>query len=192
MSPELLLRKFGYLAVYIGTFLEGETILVFAGFFASRRYLSLTIVIAVAFLGSYSGHLFWFWLGRSRGVKILERYPKIERHFGKAIRLFERWGAPAILISQYLYGLRIASAIVVGISRISLLKFLIYQAISCASWAALIATLGFFFGQAVERVLGNVAHVEKYALVALGLIALFVWLYHRRKEKTEVTVEGGR
>ena len=32
MSPELLLQKFGYLAVFVGTFLEGETILVLAGF----------------------------------------------------------------------------------------------------------------------------------------------------------------
>lgn len=185
MSPEVLLQKFGYLAVYVGTFLEGETILVFGGFFASRRYLSLPLVILTAFLGSYSGHLFWFWLGRTRGVRILERHPKVERHFGKAIRLFERWGAPAILISQYVYGLRIASAIVVGISKISMGKFLVYQAISCASWAALIAILGFFFGQAVERVLGNVAHVERYGLVALLVIALGIWLHHRRKEKQE-------
>ena len=188
MSPEVLLEKFGYLAVFVGTFLEGETILVFAGFFASRRYLSLTLVIVTAFFGSYSGHLFWFWLGRTRGVKLLERHPRLERHFGKAIRLFERWGAPAILISQYVYGLRIASAIVVGISRISMVKFMIYQAISCASWAALIAILGYFFGQAVERVLGNVAHVERYGLAGLLLIALGVWIYHRRRDRKEEEV----
>src|ERR1700690_3117700 len=32
MSPELLLERFGYLAVFVGTFLEGETILVLSGF----------------------------------------------------------------------------------------------------------------------------------------------------------------
>jgi hypothetical protein len=37
----------------------------------------------------------------------------------------------------------------------------------------------------VERVLGNVAHVERYGLVALLVIALGIWLYHRRKEKQE-------
>jgi len=36
LSPEALLHQFGYLAVFIGTFLEGETILVMAGFFAER------------------------------------------------------------------------------------------------------------------------------------------------------------
>ena len=48
MTPELLLQKFGYLAVFVGTFLEGETILVMAGFFAERGYLQIPLVILVA------------------------------------------------------------------------------------------------------------------------------------------------
>ena len=188
MSPEILLEKFGYFAVYVGTFLEGETILVLAGFFAQRRYLSLPIVIVVAFLGSLSGHIFWFWLGRKHGVRIFKRYPKMEKHFGKGIRMFERYGAPTIFVSQYLYGLRISCAIIVGLSKISISKFLFYEAISCATWASLIAILGFYFGEAVDRLLGKAAHVEKYGLVVLLLIGFGVWLYHRRKEKKEELV----
>ena len=48
MTPELLLQKFGYLAVFLGTFLEGETILVMAGFFAERGYLRLPLVVVTA------------------------------------------------------------------------------------------------------------------------------------------------
>src|SRR6266852_4343680 len=90
MSPELLLHKFGYIAVFVGTFLEGETILVMAGFFAQRGYLELMGVIAVAASGAYVGHVFWFWLGRTKGVQLLDRFPKMKRHFGKGIRIFER------------------------------------------------------------------------------------------------------
>ena len=90
MSPELLLQKFGYLAVYVGTFLEGETILVLAGFFAERGYLHLPLVALCAFGGAYTGHVFWFWLGRSQGVKMLDRFPRMKKHFGKGIRIFER------------------------------------------------------------------------------------------------------
>ena len=52
MSPELLLHKFGYLAVVVGTFLEGETILVLAGFFAERGYLEFLLVVLCAFSGA--------------------------------------------------------------------------------------------------------------------------------------------
>src|SRR5438045_3288292 len=96
MSPELLLHKFGYFAVFIGTFLEGETILVMAGFFAERGYLEIFPVALVAASGAYVGHAFWFWLGRTQGVKLLDRFPRMKKHFGRGIRIFERYGAPAI------------------------------------------------------------------------------------------------
>lgn len=183
MTPELLLERFGYLAVFIGTFLEGETILVMAGFFAERGYLKAPIVAVVAFLGAYTGHVFWFWLGRAHGVKVLDRFPKMKTHFGKGIRLFERYGAAAIIITQWLYGLRITAAVIIGISRISALKFLVYEAVSCAVWSIVITAAGYYFGRAVERVLGRAAHIEKYGLIALVVIALGVWLYHRFTER---------
>lgn len=189
MSPELLLQKFGYLAVFVGTFLEGETILVLAGFFAERGYLSLPLVIVTAAIGAYSGHIFWFWLGRTKGIQILNRYPKMKKHFAKGVRLFERYGAPTIFVSQYLYGLRISCAIIVGISRISTVKFLIYQFISCVTWSILIAGLGYYFGRAVESILGRAAHVEKWGLLVFLVIATGVWLYHRKKEKDEGLAE---
>ena len=71
MSPESLLEQFGYFAVFVGTFLEGEAILVAAGFFASRGYLDVVAVYVVAFAGAFLGHVFWFWLGRAHGVKLL-------------------------------------------------------------------------------------------------------------------------
>src|ERR1051325_8793439 len=171
MSPELLLQKFGYLAVFVGTFLEGETILVLAGFFAERGYLHLVGVVLCAFGGAYVGHVFWFWLGRTQGGKMLDRFPRMKRPFGKGIRMFERYGAPAIFITQWLYGLRITCAVIIGISKISVLRFLIYEALTCAVWSIAITFLGYYFGRAVESLLGRAAHIEKYGLIALVVIA---------------------
>jgi membrane protein DedA with SNARE-associated domain len=185
MSPEALLEKFGYLAVFVGTFLEGEAILIAAGFFASRGYLDLFLVFVVAFAGAYAGHLFWFWLGRVHGVKLLDRFPRMRRHFGKGIRVFERYGASAIIITQWIYGLRITCAVIIGMSRIGLVKFFVFQALSCAIWAVVITFAGFYFGRAIEALLGRVEHIEKYALVLIALVALGFWLYHRWKEKRE-------
>jgi membrane protein DedA with SNARE-associated domain len=187
MTPELLLTKFGYLAVFVGTFLEGETILVMAGFFAERGYLKLPLVIMTACAGAYVGHVFWFFLGRTQGVKLLERFPRMKRHFGKGIRLFERYGAPAIFITQWLYGLRITCAVIIGISKVSTIKFLIYEALTCIVWAIIIGTAGYYFGRAVERVLGRAAHIEKYGLIVLVVGGIGVWAYHKWKEKREET-----
>ena len=183
MSPELLLERFGYLAVFVGTFLEGEAILVMAGFFAERGYLNAVTVAVVAFVGAYAGHVFWFWLGRRHGVRLLDRFPRMKAHFGRGIRLFERYGAAAIVITQWLYGLRITCAVVVGMSRISVMKFMVYEGVSCAVWAATITALGYYFGAAVEVVLGKAENVEKWALITIVAVAVGVWLYHRWKER---------
>jgi membrane protein DedA with SNARE-associated domain len=190
MTPELLLQKFGYLAVFVGTFLEGETILVMAGFFAERGYLKLPLVVVTACAGAYIGHVFWFFLGRTQGVKLLDRFPKMKRHFGKGIRLFERYGAPAIFITQWLYGLRITCAVIIGISKVSTIKFLLYEALTCIVWAIIIGTAGYYFGRAVERVLGRAAHIEKYGLLVLLVVGIGIWAYHRWKEKREETDAG--
>lgn len=188
MSTELLLERFGYLAIFVGTFLEGEAVLVIGGFFAERGHLSIALVILIGFLGAYIGHLFWFWLGRVYGVRLLDRFPRMRQHFGKSIRMFERYGAAAIIITQWLYGLRLTCAVIVGISRISIAKFLVYQAISCILWTVIIAGAGYYFGAAVERVMGRAEHVEKWGLLLIIIVALAVWLYHRRKEKKELAL----
>lgn len=189
MSPEALLERFGYLAVFLGTFIEGEAILVIAGFFAERGRLGVVAVTLVGFLGAYLGHFFWFWLGRRHGVRLLDRYPKMQRHFGKSIRMFERYGIAAIIATQWLYGLRITCAVVVGISKISLIKFLIYEAISCMIWAIGVTALGYYFGAAVQTLLGRYEHAEKWGLLIIVLGAIALWLWHRRREKASMAFE---
>lgn len=183
MSPETLLEQFGYLAIFLGTFVEGEAILVAAGFFASRGYLDVWMVGLVAFVGAYFGHLFWFWLGRAHGVRLVDRFPSMQRHFGKGIRFFERYGTAAIIITQWIYGLRITCAVIIGMSRISLLRFLVLEAVSCAIWSIVITALGYYFGRAIETFLGRVPHIEKYALLFILLVAAAFWLRHRWKER---------
>jgi membrane protein DedA with SNARE-associated domain len=185
VNAEALLEQFGYFAVFIGTFLEGEAILVAAGFFVSRGYLDFAAVLTVAFLGAYAGHLFWFWLGRVHGIKLLDRFPRMGRHLGRGIRVFERYGAAAIILTQWLYGVRITCAVIIGMSRISIAKFLLYEAVSCALWASVVTAAGYYFGRAIESMLGRVEHIEKYGLAIIVLVAVLVWLYHRTKDKAE-------
>jgi membrane protein DedA with SNARE-associated domain len=183
MTPELLLHKFGYVAVFVGTFLEGETILVMAGFFAERGYLHFPGVVVTACGGAFFGHLYWLWLGRTQGVRLLDRMPRMKKHFGRGIRIFERYGAPAIFITQWLYGLRITCAVIIGISRISTIKFLVYEAITCVVWAIIIASAGFVFGTAVERILGRAAHIEKYGLLILIVVGVGLFVWHQYKDR---------
>ena len=79
------LQDFGYFALFLGTFFEGETILVLAGFLAFRGYMQLEYVIAVAFFGSYAGDQLWYFLGRRHGRKLLARKPSWQKMGDRAL-----------------------------------------------------------------------------------------------------------
>ena len=70
------LQDFGYFALFLGTFFEGETILVLAGFLAFRGYMDINMVVLVAFFGSYAGDQLWYFMGRRHGRKLLARKPR--------------------------------------------------------------------------------------------------------------------
>lgn len=72
---ESLIENYGYLAIVIGTFLEGETILVLGGFTAHQGYLALPRVILAAFAGSLCGDQLFFYLGRKPSPAALSGRP---------------------------------------------------------------------------------------------------------------------
>ena len=76
--PELI-QTYGYSAIFAGTLLDAETVLLIGGFAAHRGYLDLPTVVGVAIAGSFLANQLWFFLGRWHGEKLLERFPGTPR-----------------------------------------------------------------------------------------------------------------
>ena len=68
---ESLLSTYGYPILLIGTFLEGETVLILGGFFAHLGYLSLNWVIVCGLCGTLFGDQLFFLIGRHHGKTVL-------------------------------------------------------------------------------------------------------------------------
>ena len=68
---ESLLTTYGYPAIILGTFLEGETLMILAGVAAHLGYLSLDWVIVCGFCGTFFGDQLYFFLGRRHGKSML-------------------------------------------------------------------------------------------------------------------------
>jgi membrane protein DedA with SNARE-associated domain len=185
MTVESELLKYGYAALALGTFLEGETILVIAGFLAHRGYLSLSFVILAAFAGSFFGDQLYFQIGRRGGAAFLKKYPSMAEKAARFTGILERHSILAILSFRFLYGLRTVSPFVIGMSRVPAMKFFTLNMISAAIWAATVGTAGYFFGKAVEVLIRDVKHRELeliLVLAAAGLL-LFTVFYLRKKRK---------
>ena len=78
MDFAALVETYGYIAVFAGAFLEGETLLALGGLAASRGHLDFVAVTLVALLGGFLGDQFFFFLGRHRGQALLRRFPRWE------------------------------------------------------------------------------------------------------------------
>ncbi len=177
MSIVELIQNYGYMAVAVGTFLEGETVLLVAGAAASRGHLWLPAVVGVATLASFAGDQLCFYLGRRYGNQILAHYPSLVARTTRARALLERHNLPVILSVRFLYGLRIAGPIAIGMSGVHWLRFFVLNAIGALLWASAVAGVGYGFGHAMARWLGEIDADELWTLAAALLLGLAWWLW---------------
>ena len=176
-----LIDSYGYAAVFIGSFLEGETILALAGLAAYRGYLDLAIVIVLATIAGFLGDQFYFFLGRHNGHKVLARYPRMQLRAQRFDAMLSRWHAPVIIGIRFMYGFRIVGPILLGMGRVSSLRFVVYNFIGAAIWAPLVAGVGYLFGNVLGAVLHDMKRVEIYAfgVVLLAGVLLFILHWYR-------------
>lgn len=177
-----LIDSYGYVAVFVGAFLEGETILALAGLAAYRGYLDFFVVIAIAMTAGFLGDQLYFFLGRHHGARILARFPHAQRRADKFDALLSRWHAPLIVAIRFMYGFRIVGPILLGMGRVPAWKFVVYNFIGAAIWAPLVAGVGYFFGSVLEAMLDDIRHVEMWGMAILLAIGVTGVIIHRMKD----------
>lgn len=175
---ESFLQTYGLLAVVLGTFFEGETILVLAGLASHRGYLSLGSVIAAGFVGTFVGDQLYFQLGRRRGAVFLAKRPAWRGRVRRARHFLSRHHVAFILGFRFLYGLRTVSPFAIGMSDVPLRRFLLLNALGGLVWSAAIALLGYSVGQGAEALLSRAKEVEAWLFLGVAAVGSTVWLIY--------------
>ena len=183
MTLEQVTSHYGYIVILLGALIEGETILLLGGIAAKLGYLSLPNVIACAFTGSLIGDQLSFLAGRYRGVALLRSHPSWRKRARKAAVILERHRIIIIIGFRFLYGLRIITPFVIGMSRVPMLEFAILNITGAAIWATLVVCLGYAFGHAMELWLGDIHRYEMVLLATVFIAGLLVWLVYMARNK---------
>jgi membrane protein DedA with SNARE-associated domain len=183
LSLESLLQDYGYLAVLIGTFLEGETILLLGGVAAQLGYLELSWVIVHAFVGTLVGDQLYYFLGKHHGRRFLQKFPTLHSRTLKVFKLLKRQGIWLILSYRFLYGLRTVASLVLGMSNVSTRLFTTFNAVGALVWAITLGSVGYVFGHAIEAFVANLKRFELQLVFFLMLAAVLTWiiLFYRRR-----------
>ncbi|MDE2344254.1 MAG: DedA family protein [Betaproteobacteria bacterium] len=179
------IASYGYWVVFLGTLLEGETVLLAAGYSAQRGLLDWRLVVALACVGATLGDQFAFALGRWKGMALVNRFPALASRVPALHRLLERYHVSLILIIRFLYGFRIAGPVILGTTRLPLVRFSALNFLGALLWSFAVAGAGYFFGVALESLVANVEEVE-FAAAGVLLLAGFVlgWWLSRRATRS--------
>ncbi len=190
MSLEQLVSDYGYLALFIGTFLEGETIMVLSGLAAKRGFLELPWVMLVGGVGSLLGDQFFFFLGRRHRNKPAVRFATMRDKMCRAGHLLDRHRVPVMLGFRFLYGLRAVLPYVIGMGPVRTPTFMFLNFVGAVIWAVAVAYGGYALGAGLEIFLGKLKKYEIWVfggLAALGFAAWLVsnWRARRRRRLPE-------
>ncbi len=181
---EELIPKYGYIAIFILTFFEGESVLIAAGFLAFSGYLNAIGVIAVSTAASYVGHGTFFLIAlykRDTFIKFIRKFIKVD--ITKLENLMVKYGIAALFISQWLYGFRLLSAAVLGLSRMGTSKYFSYQFISCLLWAVICTSAGYFFGATIKKFVGDIKKYEPLIAIGVLIAGFLIWFVKRWLQK---------
>lgn len=168
-----LFQQYGYLIIFVGTFFEGETTLVLGGLLANQHHLNFWLVVGTAVLASYGGHVVFYFLGKTSSAWILEKFPALKIKIEQAEYIIRRYETLSLFITQYVFGIRLASALSFGILDMKISKFLFLQLVSCLVWAILFAALGFWVGASCDNLIKNMERVL-LLIIFLGIAFAFV------------------
>lgn len=177
--------ELGYAALFIGTLLEGETIVFLAGLAAHHGYLWFPAVIGVAVTGGFISDQILFHVGRRYGERVFARFPGLAARVPRAQALLRRWDVLAIIGVRFLYGLRIAAPIVIGSCGISPWRLAVFDFIGAVIWALVVGGLGYFAGQAVQYWIARVDLAIVLGLMAAALFAGTAWNVVRARRKVK-------
>jgi len=187
MSLEELVQQYGYLAILIGTFLEGETIVIIAGVAAHMGLLELHWIILSALTGSFTGDQLYYYLGRHWGPKIIARRLSWQEGAQKVYRLLHRHQYFLILTFRFYYGLRNVTPFAVGSAHVPRLRFFTLNLIGAVIWAVTFAYAGYFFGQAMKLFIDDYHRYAMYVIGGALVVAAAIWIVvtirHRRSAK---------
>jgi membrane protein DedA with SNARE-associated domain len=177
---------FGLVAIEtMGIPVPGETAIFTAGILASRDELQIELVIAVAALAAIVGDNIGFAIGRRLGRRVLLAPGPLERHRRRVIEIgepfFDRHGPKAVFLGRWITGLRITSAWLAGVNRMSWPTFLFWNAAGGIAWATAVGLLAYYAGRAAADA---IQRYGLFAAVALAVGLVLGWLVLRRARRS--------
>lgn len=191
---ESLYKSYGYLIVFISSFLEitplgwavpGGLLLSVGGFFAYSNNLSLVGMLVFGWAGAWTVFVLAYYFGITTGTQFIKIF-KQEKNARQAEILLEKHGAVILTTSMLASLTRFWVAYVAGIKRYKFSKFLVYSGLASLTWSSLMIVIGFLAGserQDLEKSLGKTGIIS-WLLFAIA-IGVIYWVIKKELKESK-------
>ena len=161
-----------------GAWLPGETALILAAIYASQDHFGgIVPVIAVAAAAAILGDNAGYWIGRTGGRRLLNRWGPTRRLAARVLppaeRFFRRHGGKTVFFGRFFAGLRVTAAWIAGISHMPWWRFFFWNAAGGIVWAVGVGLVAYYAGQAAADAVNRWGLYGAGALVVLAVLAFF-------------------
>lgn len=151
-----LIENYGYAAVFIvlalGLFslpIPDEVMVLLVGYLTKIGLLHYSFSLIAVFSGSLIGMLVSYTLGKRVGRPLMDRVRKWFKLSSKWSKRIEHWietyGAPAIIASYFIPGMRHVAGYFCGVTHMPLKTYTLYAGTSAFLWSLLFLTIGRIF-----------------------------------------------
>lgn len=181
-----------YTLLFFSAFVEnifppipGDTVIIFGAYLVGRNILNFWGVYISTTLGSLLGFMGIFAIAYWLEWKVIEKYqPKwvAKTHIDKVEDWFNKYGYWVILFNRFLTGVRSVISLVAGLSKMKIMRVLIYAFISCAVWNGGMIYLGAIVGRNLEMIIELLKLYNRVVLIIL-FGTIFIYLIYRNLKK---------
>lgn len=169
-----LLSLYQLPAIFIGSFLFGETVIITAAFLSAQGLWSPINVFWLSLVGTIASDSLWFIFGR-RILLFFHRWEKYKEQSEKLLVTLERITGKrpflSLLFIKFLYGTRILTIMYLSVRRMSFPTFAIFDTIGSALWLTAIISIGWLAGKSIVNL---VPFLNKFGYALLFLIAIIL------------------
>lgn len=148
----------------------------------------LAAILIVSVIAVLLADVVWFYGGRRFGARLLRLMCRLSLSPDSCVsltrRAYARWGAPSLIVGKYVPGFAAVATTLAGESGTSFRRFILFDGIGAALWAAGAILLGVIFHEAVAAVLAELERLGLYASVLLlALVALYLFVKWWRRQR---------
>jgi len=174
------IQTWGYIAVFIGSLFEGESVIFAAGFLAHEGYLSLPKIILVSFMGTLVADQLLYQVGRHFGSHILDRFPSLKPRADKAFYMLKRYDSLFILSFRFIYGIRILSPLIIGASGVTVKRYTFLNFVASLIWSVGSCVAAYYLAYLIMDQLQLISKFFLGIVVVGSAIAYGIYKWRRR------------